>query len=113
MSRLRLRFTFAQANLVSRRKVSQAKRFLKHAGDDCRLGGAQAAVTTTATHSTTPTTPRTHNTTPIIVITRPTPPTTPMLVSHMEARMEVVPMGGARMDMEKDNALQFECSNAS
>ena len=27
-----------------------------------------------------------------------------MLVSHMEARTEVVPMGGARMDMEKDNA---------
>ena len=30
-----------------------------------------------------------------------------MLVSHMEARMEVVPMGGARMDMEKDNAFSL------
>merc|ERR1712014_393875 len=57
--------------------------------------------------TTTPTTPRTHNTTPTIVTTRPTPPTTPTSVSHTEARMEVVPMGGARMDMEKDNALQF------
>ena len=36
-----------------------------------------------------------------------------MLVSHMEARTEVVPMGGARMGMGKDNALQFEYSNAN